>query len=101
MIESCYAEPLSLSRLAHDAGMGLFHFARIFSELERRPPHRVLTDVRLARAAARLRDGAGVTDTCFAVGFGSLSHFVMAFRRRYGVLPSELRRPGSAIRRGR
>jgi AraC-like DNA-binding protein len=100
MIDACYAEPLSLSMLARDAGMSLFHFARIFAELEGRPPHRVLIDVRLAHAAARLRAGAGVTDTCFAVGFGSLSHFATAFRRRYGVRPSDLRRAGTAIRRG-
>ena len=99
MIDACYAEPLSLSMLARDAGMSLFHFARIFAELEGRPPHRVLTDVRLAHAAARLRDGASVTDTCFAVGFGSLSHFVTVFRRRYGVRPSELRRAGNATMR--
>lgn len=92
LIEARYAEPLSLSTLARDAGMSLFHFARIFAELEGRPPHRVLTDVRLAQAVARLRDGAAVTDTCFAVGFGSLSHFVTLFRRRYGVRPSELNR---------
>ncbi len=92
MIEARYAEPLSLSALARDAGMSLFHFARIFGELEGRPPHRFLTDVRLAHAHARLRDGAGVTETCFAVGFGSLSHFVTTFRRRYGSKPSDLRR---------
>ena len=61
-----------------------------------RPPHRFLTDVRLAHAHARLREGASVTDTCFAVGFGSLSHFVTTFRRRYGARPSELRRSGRA-----
>lgn len=72
--------------------MSVFHFARIFGELEGRPPHRFLTDVRLAQAHARLRDGASVTDTCFAVGFGSLSHFVTTFRRRYGTRPSELGR---------
>ena len=92
MIEARYAEPLSLSTLARDAGMSVFHFARIFGELEGRPPHRFLTDVRLAHADARLRDGAGVTDTCFAVGFGSLSHFVTTFRRRYGIRPSDVRR---------
>jgi AraC-like DNA-binding protein len=92
MIETHYAEPLSLSDLARDAGMSLFHFARVFAELEGRPPHRFLIDVRLARAAARLRDGASVTDTCFAVGFGSLSHFVTTFRRRYGVRPSDAAR---------
>jgi len=97
LIEARYAEPLSLSDLARDAGMSVFHFARIFGELEGRPPHRFLTDVRLAQARARLRDGAGVTDTCFAVGFGSLSHFVTTFRRRYGVRASEVRRHGSDV----
>ncbi len=92
MIEARYAEPLSLSTIARDAGMSVFHFARVFGELEGRPPHRYLTDVRLAHAEARLRDGAGVTDTCFAVGFGSLSHFVTTFRRRYGTRPSDIRR---------
>ena len=95
LIEARYAEPLSLSMMARDSGMSVFHFARIFAELEGRPPHRFLTDVRLSRAYARLRDGAGVTETCFAVGFGSLSHFVTTFRRRYGLPPSSLN-PGRA-----
>ncbi len=95
LIEARYAEPLSLSSIARDAGMSVFHFARIFSELEGQPPHRFLTEVRLTRANARLRDGAAVTDTCFAVGFGSLSHFVTTFRRRYGVRPSAVRITGS------
>ena len=81
--------------------MSVFHFARVFAELEGRPPHRFLTDVRLAHAEARLRDGAGVTDTCFAVGFGSLSHFVTTFRRRFGVRPSDVRRKASGPSRFR
>jgi AraC family transcriptional regulator len=92
MIEAHHAEPLSLTTMARDAGMSVFHFARIFGELEGRPPHRFLADVRLTHAHARLRDGAGVTDTCFAVGFGSLSHFVTTFRRRYGRRPSDVGR---------
>jgi AraC-like DNA-binding protein len=92
LIEAHYAEPLSLSAIARVAGMSVFHFARVFAELEGRPPHRFLTEVRLARAHARLRDGAGVTDTCYAVGFGSLSHFVTSFRRRYGTTPSSVSR---------
>lgn len=98
-IEARYAEPLSLTTLARDSGMSVFHFARVFAELEGRPPHRVLADVRLAHACARLRDGAGVTDTCFAVGFGSLSHFVTTFRRRYGSRPSDMRPHRSPKRR--
>ena len=94
MIEAHYAEPLSLSTLARDAGMSVYHFARVFGELQGQPPHRFLTGVRLAQAAARLRAGASVTDTCFAVGFGSLSHFVTTFRQQFGVTPSALRRHG-------
>jgi AraC-like DNA-binding protein len=92
MIEARHTEPLSLSTIARDAGMSVFHFARIFSELEGRAPHRFLIDVRLAHAEARLLAGASVTDTCFAVGFGSLSHFITTFRRRYGVTPSDFPR---------
>jgi AraC-like DNA-binding protein len=98
MIETRYADALSLSTMARDSGMSVFHFARIFSELEGRPPHRALAEVRLAHAYARLRDGAGVTDTCFAVGFGSLSHFVTTFRRHYGIRPSDVCRQSKLAR---
>ena len=92
LMRAHYAEPLSLSRLAREVGMSLYHFARVFADLEGRPPHRFLQEVRLAQAMARLRAGAGVTETCFAVGFGSLSHFVTTFRRRFGQRPSDARR---------
>lgn len=88
LIDAHYAEPLSLTVLARDAGMSVFHFARVFRELHGQPPHRYLTAVRLARADARLRAGAPVTETCFAVGFGSLSHFVTSYRRHFGRTPS-------------
>lgn len=93
-IAADFASPLSLTELARDAGMSTFHFARVFAELEGLPPHRYLTRVRLAHAAARLRDGDSVTEACFAVGFGSLSHFVTTYRRHVGVRPSETSRSG-------
>jgi AraC family transcriptional regulator len=77
-----------LSQLAREAGMSPFHFARVFRELTGMPPHRYLLQRRLAAATGRLRDGCSVTDTCFAVGFRSLSHFIHAFRRMFGVSPS-------------
>ena len=90
MIDAHFAEPLSLSQLAAEACMSLYHFARVFRELEGRPPHAYLRDRRLAEAEARLRAGASVTETCYAVGFGSLSHFVTTFRRHRGLRPSEV-----------
>lgn len=92
MIDSHYAEPLGLATLAREAGMSMYHFARVFRELRGMPPHRYLLGVRLARAAAQLRAGASVTEACFATGFGSLSHFVATYRRRFGHTPSRTAR---------
>ncbi len=88
LMRAHYDEPLSLSRMAREVGMSTYHFARVFAELEGQPPHRFLTELRLAEATARLRAGASVTETCFAVGFGSLSHFSTTFKRRFGARPS-------------
>jgi AraC-like DNA-binding protein len=87
-----YARPLALSELAAAAGMSPYHFARTFARLAGLPPHRYLTAVRLRAAAHRLARGASVTDSCYAAGFASLSHFVTTFRRRFGVTPAAFAR---------
>ncbi|MFN8582606.1 MAG: AraC family transcriptional regulator [Gemmatimonadaceae bacterium] len=96
LIESDFARPLSLKELADAAGLSPFHFAREFKALTGLPPHRFLTGVRLRHAARLLDGGASVSFTCYEVGFTSPAHFVTAFRRRFGVLPSHVRR-GSRV----
>jgi AraC family transcriptional regulator len=96
LIETDYARDLTLSDLAAAAGLSPFYFARAFQRLVGVPPHRYLTGVRLRHAARLLDAGAAVTFTCYDVGFGSLSHFVTAFRKRFGVVPSAVRR-GSLV----
>jgi len=86
-----YAGPHTLEGTARAAGMSPFHFSRVFRQLIGVPPHRYLVQVRLKHAAQRLRDGAGVTETCYATGFGNLSHFIRTFRHTYGVRPSRYR----------
>jgi AraC-like DNA-binding protein len=91
ILDEQYAAPQTLAALARAVGMSPYHFARVFRELTGTPPHRYLLRRRLAAAADRLRDGASVTETCFAVGFQSLSHFIHSFRRAFGVSPSRYR----------
>jgi len=81
----------TLSQLARSVGMSTFCFARVFAEMIGVPPHRYLVRLRLQAAAQRLREGASVTETCYAVGFRNLSHFIRCFRRRFGVPPSRYR----------
>lgn len=87
-LETRHTEQLSLADLSREAGLSLYHFARIFRDLAGVPPHRYLLKVRLTRAAELLRHGVPVTRTCYQVGFDSLSHFAEAFRREFGVVPS-------------
>jgi AraC-like DNA-binding protein len=92
LIETDYARGLTLGDLASAAGLSTFYFARAFQRFLGVPPHRYLTGVRLRHAARMLDEGAAVTFTCYECGFGSLSHFVTAFRKRFGVVPSAARR---------
>ncbi len=91
-IERDYASSLTASELARAAGMSLFHFTRVFAELTGLPPHRYLLKTRLDAAAAMLRQGRSVTETCYAAGFNELSHFTRSFKRTHGKSPSALRR---------
>jgi AraC family transcriptional regulator len=78
----------TVSALARSVGMSMFHFTRVFTELVGRPPHRYLTEVRLAAARAMIEQGCAVTDACFACGFNNLSHFSRSFSVRFGAPPS-------------
>jgi AraC family transcriptional regulator len=92
LIEAHFARRLALGDLATAAGLSPYYFARVFRRFVGVPPHRYLTAVRLRHAARLLDEGAGVTFACYECGFGSLSHFVTAFRKRFGVVPSAARR---------
>jgi AraC-like DNA-binding protein len=72
--------------------MSVFRFTRVFTELVGRPPHRYLTERRLAVAREMLDQGRGVTETCFACGFNNLSHFSRTFTRQFGASPSRITR---------
>jgi AraC family transcriptional regulator len=89
-IDAEFAETQSVSDLARSVGMSMFHFSRVFTELAGAPPHRYLLKARLKAARAMLREGRSVTETCFACGFGNLSHFSRSFARRYGCSPSQM-----------
>lgn len=95
ILDTDCASEHSLVGLARTTGMSPYHFARTFTELVGVPPHRYLVRRRLAMAAARLREGASATETCYAVGFGDLSHFTHAFRRVFGTTPGRFARQGS------
>jgi AraC-like DNA-binding protein len=91
----------SLWHLSSQVGMSIFLFARVFRELIGMPPHKYLVQRRLCRARDLLRSGMPVTEVCYAAGFNNLSHFIKSFRAHFGVSPSRMESPFSALAVGR
>jgi AraC-like DNA-binding protein/quercetin dioxygenase-like cupin family protein len=91
LVETDFAEPHSLGSLARATGMSRLHFAHVFRELMGVSAYAYLLCRRLEAARQRLKDGASVTEACFAVGFNNLSHFIRTFRRHFGTAPSRFR----------
>lgn len=89
-LQADLCEEATISDISGDVGMSMFHFTRIFTELVGMPPHRYRLYARLAAAHRMLKDGGGVTESCYACGFNNLSHFSRSFSRRYGIAPSLL-----------
>jgi AraC-like DNA-binding protein len=86
-----YAEPLDVPALASAACMSPAHFSRKFRAAYGETPYSYLMTRRIERAKALLREGASVTDTCWAVGCTSLGSFSSRFTEIVGETPSQYR----------
>lgn len=81
-----FTSDLSLDDLAQLSGLSKYHLIRLFREQMGSTPSHYLSEVRLERAVWLLKETQrDVTSIAFEVGFGSLSAFERAFKRKYGV----------------
>ncbi len=88
--------PLSLERVAREAGMSKFHFCRHFKCVTGLTFREFLARRRIALAVELLRDKTrSVSDVYLDVGFKNLSHFSRVFLKFTGKSPSRYRQfPG-------
>ena len=88
-----YTEPLSLSHLATMTQMSRSHFCRVFRAVVGTSLRDYVRELRLARAQHLLSTSTfTLTDIALEVGFYDLPHFDKAFRRRFGISPTEFQR---------
>src|SRR6202021_1611136 len=91
-IEAHLSDRLDLRVLAKEAGISPFHFAALFTKAVGATPHRHVQHLRMQAAKAMLRDTDKSTlDIALSCGFGSASHFAVAFRRQFLQSPTEYR----------
>lgn len=85
-------EPLKREVLAAVAGFSVPHFHRIFTACVGENIATYIRRVRLERAGRKLRMGAvDITEIALAAGYDTHAAFGKAFKRQYGLSPSEFR----------
>lgn len=98
-LASRLGERVTLHDVAEAVHASPFHFARAFRSQTGIPIHRYLTHLRLRNALQRLAEGADdLSALAVELGFASHSHFCEAFRREFGLAPSDVRREARVSR---
>ncbi len=86
-----YRYNVDISRFAYLTGRSLATFKRDFEKVFHTSPNRWLQQKRLQDAYYLIKQrGQKVSDVYMDVGFKDLSHFSYAFKKAYGVAPSNL-----------
>ena len=91
-LEVHFRERIDLATLAHEAGFHPMYFSAIFKRATGESYVQKLSHLRLEYAASLLANNYSVSYACFESGFGSLSNFFTAFKKKYGVSPKEYTR---------
>ena len=91
-LEVHFREQIDLATLAREAGFHPMYFSAIFKKTTGETYVQKLTQLRLEYARTLLSNNYSVSYACFESGFGSLSNFFTAFKKKYGVSPREYAR---------
>ncbi len=90
IIISDLAQTPSLHELAKEVGLNVKALKEGFKELYGKPVITYLFHCRMEEAKKMLVDGAlNVSEIAPIIGYSSSSHFITAFKRKYGVTPKQ------------
>ncbi|WP_085507294.1 AraC family transcriptional regulator [Thalassobacillus devorans] len=91
-MEDYLLEDISVSSIAEQANVSVFHFQRIFSLLTDTSVGEYLRRRRLTLAAEELnRTESRIIDIAYKYGYDTPEAFSKAFRRQHGITPSKAR----------
>jgi AraC-like DNA-binding protein len=91
IVESNVNSNLKLEEIAFLCNMSLSTFKRHFIAEYKEPPGKWLQDKRLRKAKELLQVGAlKASDIYFDIGYNNLSNFSIAFKKKFGISPSDI-----------
>ncbi|WP_253735870.1 helix-turn-helix transcriptional regulator [Paenibacillus sp. FJAT-26967] len=82
---------LSLEKVASSIFVSRCHYSRVFKEYFGFGFKEYIMNKRIQKAKVMLQNGVPVTDVCYAVGYGDLTHFGRVFKKLVGTNPSVYR----------
>ena len=89
-IESNLEQDISMADLAKAAGYSPWYSYRLFQSLLHMTPAVYIRRLRLSKSALRLRDEkVKIIDVAYDLGFASVDGYTRAFRKEFGITPSE------------
>ena len=93
-------EPISLENVGKAVGVSAFHLCRVFRAVTGTTITRYRHGLRLRAALGRVSSSdADLSAVAIDYGYSSHSHFTSAFRREFGMTPTEFRRAATRNRR--
>lgn len=105
LMEAALENPLDISQISDRVGISARQVERLFREQIGASPKAFYLSLRLARARILLRQTINpILAVAVECGFGSTSHFSHAYKREFGIAPTDERRKidkaGTAARPG-
>jgi AraC family transcriptional regulator len=87
-------EPMTLSRIAREAGSSSYHFARLFQAYTGETPFAFLRRIRLATALRMLEEDprGPITDIALGIGYETSASFNKSFRKTLRMNPGDFRK---------
>ena len=97
-MENHIADPLDLSQLARQSGLGERQLNRVFKDKLGVSTVSFYRCLRLEKGhALLLQSGLSISEIAAATGFTGAAHFSTRFRQHYGLPPSQLRREAISV----
>lgn len=95
LFDQCLEAPADLEVIAAQTGLPPAKLKAGFLHLLGMTPFRYVQEQRLQHARRLIeQEDCSVSEAAWRIGYTNVSHFGAAFRRRFGLLPSELRTGG-------